>query len=136
MIILKCDNYVEVEKDSAENALAILKSNLKSNPCGPDQKKVTFDHLNYYQYDTRPSNSSQVDGSRNSRRPWNNRNCNSDSTPNRGDNSTNKSKEHLDWLGKSGSVYVVIQFIKGLNISCILPLYQYHYGFYQCWRFP
>ncbi len=33
---LKCDNYVEVEKDSAENALTFLKGNLKSNPCRPD----------------------------------------------------------------------------------------------------
>ncbi len=47
----------------------VLKGNLKSKPCGPDQKKVSFDHLNYYQYDTSPSNSGQVDGNRNSRRP-------------------------------------------------------------------
>ncbi len=90
---IKCDNFVEVKKDSVENALTILKGNLKSKPCGPDQKKVTFDHLNYYQYDTRPSNSGQVDGNRISRRPCNNRNCNSDSTPNRGDNSSNNQRD-------------------------------------------
>ncbi len=50
---LKCDNYVEVKKESAESALTILKGNLKVNPCGPAQQKVTFDHLNYYQYDTK-----------------------------------------------------------------------------------
>ncbi len=36
-----------------------------------------------------PNNNGQVDGNRNNRRPWNNRNCNSDSSPNRGDNSFN-----------------------------------------------
>ncbi len=41
---LKCDNYVKVKKDSAENSLTVLKGNLKSKSCGPDQKKVTFDH--------------------------------------------------------------------------------------------
>ncbi len=56
-------------------------------------KKVTFDHLNYYQYDTRPSNNDQVDGNRNSRRLWNNINRNSDSTPNRGDNSSNTQRD-------------------------------------------
>ncbi len=92
---LKCDNYVEVEKDSAENALTILKGNLESKPCGPDQKKVNFDHINYYQYDTRPSNSGKVDSNRNSRRPWNNRNRNSDSFPNRGDNSSNTQRDTI-----------------------------------------
>ncbi len=90
---LKCDNYVKVEKDSAKSAPTILKGNLKGDPSGPDQKKVTFDHLNYYQYDTRPSNNGQVDGNRNSRRPWNNRNRNSDSTRNRGENYTNNQRD-------------------------------------------
>ncbi len=45
---LKCDNYVEVEKDSVESALTILKVSCNSNPCGTDQKKVTINHLNYY----------------------------------------------------------------------------------------
>ncbi len=86
---LKCDNYVEVEKDSPESAPTIMKGHLKVNPCRPAQKKVTFDHLNYYQYDTRPNNNGHNDGNRNNRRPWNNRNHNSDSSPNRGDNSSN-----------------------------------------------
>ncbi len=50
---------------------------------------MTFDHLNYYQYETRPNNNGQADGNRNNRRPWNIRNRNSDSNPNRGDNSSN-----------------------------------------------
>ncbi len=62
---IKCDNYVKVEKDSAESALTIPKDNNKGDPCGPDQKKVTFDHINYYQYDTRLSNNGQVDDNRN-----------------------------------------------------------------------
>ncbi len=84
---LKCDNYVEVV--IAESALTVLKRNPKVNPCGPAQKKVTFDHLNYNQYDTRPNNNGQADGNINNRRPWNNRNRNSDSNSNRGDNSLN-----------------------------------------------
>ncbi len=86
---LKCDNYVEVENDFAEIALTIIKYNPKVNPCGPAQQKVTVDHLNYYQCDTRPNNIGQADVNRSNRRPWNNRIRNSDSNPNKGDNSSN-----------------------------------------------
>ncbi len=47
---LICDNYVEVDRPSAEAALSILKgTNDVSN-------KLTFDPINYYQYDSRPAN--------------------------------------------------------------------------------
>ncbi len=36
---LTCDNYVEVDKSSAENALSILKGTHKTYPSGPAQKK-------------------------------------------------------------------------------------------------
>ncbi len=89
---LKCDNYIkvnnEVDKESTESTLTILKGTPKVDPCGQAQKKVTFDHLNYYEYDTRPNNDGQANGNRNNRRSWNNRNRNSDSSPNRGDNSS------------------------------------------------
>ncbi len=62
---LKCDNYVEVDRPSAEAALSILKDT--NNVSNKEAHKVTFDMKNYYQYNTRPANQGQAAGNNNPR---------------------------------------------------------------------
>ncbi len=66
---LKDDNYVEVDKSSTEVALSILKGSSKVPDKGAH--KVSFNSMNYYQYDSRPANEGQCSGNR-QRNHWNN----------------------------------------------------------------
>ncbi len=89
---LKDDNYVEVDKSSTKAALSILKGTSKAPNRGAH--KVTFDSMNYYQYDSRPANQGQDGGNR----QWNcwnnngNRNKNDQTPQGNRDNNSNQNQ--------------------------------------------
>ncbi len=87
----KDNNYVKVDKTSTEAAFSILKGS--SNVCDKGVCKVSFDSMNYYQYDSRPANKGQGISKR-QRNHWNNNGNNNRSDQSLQGNRDNNSNQN------------------------------------------